>query len=78
MPAGLNSYANQPGGNDLCIIEYNDVRRREQVDKIADLTMDDLAGLTVDNHHFRGVAVSQRLLSDQLFRQVIVIITDVV
>lgn len=78
MSAGLNANANQPGGNDLCVIEYNDVRRGKQVDKIADLTMFNRPGLTVYDHHLRRIAVSQRLLSNQLFRQVVVIITDVV
>ena len=65
----------EPGRNDLRIIKNQTVSVSQVVDHLHEMLVSDFACPSVQNHQPGGASVLQRILRDQLLRQIIIKIT---
>ena len=75
LRAGALFLADQPGGDDLCVVDDEAVPFPEISLNVPEGPVLDLPGLPVQDHQPRGSAVLQRILRDQLLRQFIIKLT---
>ena len=72
----LAARAPEPGGQDARVVEDKDIARVHIPSEFTELVVPDRAGLPVDDHHPRVVAMGEGMLGDELRRQLVVEIRD--
>ena len=70
------AHAPEPGGQDPGVVEDKDIARVHIPSEFTELVVPDRAGLPVDDHHPRVVAMGEGMLGDELRREIVVEIRD--
>lgn len=71
--AGLRSFADEPGGDDFCFVEDQQIVRPEQVRELAKAAVRDVSRLTIENEQPRRVTLRQRLRGDEFGGEIVVV-----